>query len=402
MFTQKLSMKCTEEQYNKYLKNELIKMGYNVTCIFRWHDPNYSYIANNFNFENGQISNINVAYITNKDRTYLGEFNADLFLALAAMTDSVEGNYGEYWVALKNITNTFTKGKIYKQISSLNDNGAFIDNEGGTWGNYPSNLTSFRKATKEEIINKFQSEKELIPEKGEYYYCKCKDSGNEYVFISKDSKSDLIAYYSYNERRTYKTPIKITDDSNIGRLRLATSEERQILDLELAKQNKYFDKETMSIKEIKKEDMKTFKTTRSNMQKIYDMASPIWKPIIVDLVNKYATSPFSEEVILPEIEVEKIFKGAISSQRETLNDVFPDYKEGDKNIFIKNPNSEQISNLEAAFNALVPNHTLKVIDNAGLLINRPDLNHRALFVGTNVKVIVHANSIFSIIEFIEK
>ena len=97
MFTQKLSMDCTQEQYEKYLKLELEKMGYKESSINCWTDDSYQSIANNYMGFDGSLGTINKDDKTMHSRTYLGKFNATLFLALAAMTDNWKGNYGELW-----------------------------------------------------------------------------------------------------------------------------------------------------------------------------------------------------------------------------------------------------------------------------------------------------------------
>lgn len=131
MFTQKISMDCTKEQYEKYLKDELLKMGYKEIEIDGSYWADYFVIVNNFG-ELGQVTQLTNANKNANNRTYLGSFNAPLFLALAAMTDSPTGSYREY----------FTNG------------GGFIV--------YPFalNFTGyFRKATKDEIISLFGAPK---------------------------------------------------------------------------------------------------------------------------------------------------------------------------------------------------------------------------------------------------
>ena len=149
-------MKCTQKQYEEQLRNELLKMGYIESCLA--YSLKTSYITNNFRGQLGTITNLIQNDVKNYGRTYLDSFNPELFLALASMTNNPEGNYGEYWVAKKKFGD-FTKGRLYKQINKINNCEAFINNRGKYDGDWPNNLTLFRKATKEEIINKFQSEK---------------------------------------------------------------------------------------------------------------------------------------------------------------------------------------------------------------------------------------------------
>ena len=93
MFTEKLSMDCSKEQYEEYLKPELLKMGYSDGT------GNWAFdqiVVNNHGGLSGAISNVSKYFRNYHSRTDLGEFNPSLFLALAAMTDSKYGNYGEW------------------------------------------------------------------------------------------------------------------------------------------------------------------------------------------------------------------------------------------------------------------------------------------------------------------
>ena len=143
MFTQRISMDCTKEQYEKYLKDQLLKMGYKETEIdgLDWADD--FIIVNDF-IELGRITQLANANKDTGNRTYLGSFNPKLFLALAAMTDKEEGNYGEYVMGLRS-------GKIYKMTEK---------------DRILPEYTLIRKATKEEIMARFGDVK--IDEKTEY------------------------------------------------------------------------------------------------------------------------------------------------------------------------------------------------------------------------------------------
>lgn len=136
-FTQAISMDCTKEQYEKYLKEGLLKMGYKECSVNFWDDNRFHHICNNYNGCFGDLGTICKVIMEGYDRTYLGSFNAALFLALAAMTDKAEGNYGEYVIGLRS-------GKIYK-----------MDEEDKISPEY----TLVRKATKEEIMAKFGEKK---------------------------------------------------------------------------------------------------------------------------------------------------------------------------------------------------------------------------------------------------
>ena len=133
-FTQKISMDCTKEQYEKYLKEELLKMGYKEDNVSWWDDDDNKYITNYYS-ANGKFGNINRGDLSADDTRYLGSFNPELFLALAAMTDS-ERIFGyREWAKQKN-------GNDFQ-----------LPLKGENCNPY------WRKATKEEIMTKFGKDK---------------------------------------------------------------------------------------------------------------------------------------------------------------------------------------------------------------------------------------------------
>lgn len=134
MFTQMISMDCTKEQYEKYLKEELLKMGYKEDVS---EQSSNKFIYNNFMGEVGVVGMGSFTSLMGHDRTYLGSFNAPLFLALAAMTDKAEGNYGEYIIGL-------SSGSLYKMTEE---------------DKILPEYNRIRKATKEEIIALFSEKK---------------------------------------------------------------------------------------------------------------------------------------------------------------------------------------------------------------------------------------------------
>ena len=136
MFTQRISMDCTQEQYEKYLKAELEKMGYEEKTTYWRYEP--SVFTNAADGISGGMLDICESSKDTNSRTYLGKFNADLFLALAAMTDKVEGGYREYYVK-------------DDEFYSMKENG-FLGANG-----------FFRKATVSEIMAKFGEKKITCP-----------------------------------------------------------------------------------------------------------------------------------------------------------------------------------------------------------------------------------------------
>lgn len=273
MFTQKISMDCTKEQYEKYLKAELEKMGYGAS-LARWGDD---VIVNNYSSENGLVGN--PSRISNKfdnSRTYLGKFNAPLFLALAAMTDKEDGNYGEYIIGKES-------GLMYRLVSgdrvefrfnfirkaTVSEIVAKFGEKEYRYNGRPSweiilDTTIIEEMTKQhkemwaayKKLNEKIEEKSYEPKNGEYFALISKDWSRPIIAISngevKRGADGLGAYAHLNflgglENRG-KFGYQLYDI-----LRPVTLEEIAILDSKLAEQGKFFNKETMRIEEIKKE-----------------------------------------------------------------------------------------------------------------------------------------------------
>lgn len=162
MFTQKITMDCTYQQFHYILEPELLRMGYEIESISHWDMPENCFITNNY-LEYQAIGNINQSQKDAKGK-YLGQFNADLFLALAAMTDNPNGNYGEWWIYVKDIcSNIWTFNKLYKQEGDITKECAFTDNRKHRHGMHPHNKYFFRKATVEEIMKKFNYPEYNVP-----------------------------------------------------------------------------------------------------------------------------------------------------------------------------------------------------------------------------------------------
>ena len=134
MFTQKISMDCTRYQYEKHLKDELLKMGYDDSHVT--FGENEAIIVNNWAGKNGLLVSL---IIPNKDlynRHYLGSFNPELFLALAAMTDG-ERVFGYREWRKQKIGDKWALGEVGENCNPY-----------------------WRKATKEEIMERFGNNKE--------------------------------------------------------------------------------------------------------------------------------------------------------------------------------------------------------------------------------------------------
>lgn len=128
-FLTPVSMRVTQEQFEKDLKQQLIDLGY---CIK--HLGNFSsleYLATNFGGCTSEVSNVHKGDKLALNRHYIPVYNPDLFLALAAMTDEPKGIVGE-WLSCNGLHQKTRPQDHYS-----------------TW----------RKATKEELIEYFTEKK---------------------------------------------------------------------------------------------------------------------------------------------------------------------------------------------------------------------------------------------------
>ncbi len=137
MFTQPVSMECTQEQYERDLKNPLLEMGYNETELTMW--DKYPYLVTNYTGFEHKISNADYVDCESHSRYFIDHYNPELFLALAAMTDIKKANEGEFggkgeWIIHSDKFEKLDKKRFF------ND--------------------AWRKATKEELINKFTNKME--------------------------------------------------------------------------------------------------------------------------------------------------------------------------------------------------------------------------------------------------
>lgn len=269
MFTQVISMDCTKEQYEKYLKDELLKMGYEEQWMC-WKRK-IKIFTNAANGVAGKMIDIGEGGKERFNRTYLGSFNAELFLALAAMTDS-ERIFGYREWAKQKGGNDFQLPQVGENCNPY-----------------------WRKATKEEIMKRF-GEKEfklvdksdivpinylgIIPEEGKYYHCKLKNGG-KWVFIAGGHRSGKTKHIRAINLDTLFCDENntIANDNYVVKIRPATNLEKEKLDSELAKSGVYFDQDKCEIKPIneKKINHNTHKNTNDESDAINLLKSKGYK-----------------------------------------------------------------------------------------------------------------------------
>lgn len=188
-------MECTQEQFEKDLKESLLALGYREDCFTNWQDSNI--LTNNLNNKLGFISNINRMAKEKKDRYFIDHYNPELFLALAAMTEGKDWVVGEYVIVITTDLNSL--GTIFK-VNFLKSANSYL----GYACNSHKNI--YRKATKKELIVHFTKSKEKTMEKKiigyrlikpEYTEAALKIEGN--FWISHGIRTGQILYSGRKE-----------------------------------------------------------------------------------------------------------------------------------------------------------------------------------------------------------
>lgn len=163
-FTTPVSMKVTEQQFKNDLEQPLKEMGYKIGGIQNFDI--YSYLLTNRMGIDNHLSNYDEANRCLYYNYLIETYNPKLFLALAGMTNSPDGNVGEWRKCVGNWV-SFDNNNLYKQIENKNGVFVLIDKNGNKNHISIDLLYMFPKATKEEIIAFFSEtetevEQELI------------------------------------------------------------------------------------------------------------------------------------------------------------------------------------------------------------------------------------------------
>ena len=156
-FIQPVSMRVTQEQYLRDLREPLLAMGYEESLITSFtHTP---ILVNNYGGRNGILSNTCEEAVIIENRHYIPEYNPEYFLAVAAMTSETFGIIGEWWKCIEDETHYFTNGKLYKCVEKYNNIFPTYRCNIFTKQGYIESAWHFRyftKATLSDLINHFE------------------------------------------------------------------------------------------------------------------------------------------------------------------------------------------------------------------------------------------------------
>lgn len=148
-FITPVTMKVTEEQFENDLKQPLLDLGYNNEVGSCESDfTKYNYLTNVKNSNTIKVGN-NIFMFNKVSGNHIKNYNPELYLALAAMTEGEDWTVGE-WLVVKDVS-YLPSGTLFK-VKELK-NASYED---GFAGNDIKHL--YRKATKEELIKHFSKE----------------------------------------------------------------------------------------------------------------------------------------------------------------------------------------------------------------------------------------------------
>lgn len=228
-FKYPVSMKCTQEQFKKDLRDELVKIGYISSYLFSNPNPNIpAFLCTNVNkIHNYFTTYYSKQYNNSNNRYYIDHYNPKLFLALAGATDNPNGNYGEYFKFKISVLDCFKKDDLYKFIEKKNNYYCFTDNYYSiTESRCPQKY--FIKPTKEEIINQFTNK---IMENKEFTLKDLKNgnivqtrSGAKYIYLDEKLMDDRFiintstSYNNFDSCLYRSLDIMSVSDTSIGDL----------------------------------------------------------------------------------------------------------------------------------------------------------------------------------------
>ena len=156
-FIQPVSMRVTEEQYNRDLREPLLAMGYREMLLTSFIEN--PILVNNFIEVLGEVSNQVEFAAEISNRHFIPDYNPEYFLAVAAMTSEKFGIVGEWWKFKSQSCNEFTNNKIYKCIGfDINDTAPIYINNCGIQDGFLgwAHLRILCKATLSDLINHFE------------------------------------------------------------------------------------------------------------------------------------------------------------------------------------------------------------------------------------------------------
>jgi hypothetical protein len=155
-----VSMKIPSyEAFLSDLHQQLVSMGYEISQDFKNVEKykDYPYLFLTTNYENYH-NRISATFANQKNILFLENYNPDLFLAIAAMSEQEQGVLGEYWMLCSEQQSNGVVEVICKSAAFTSIGTPMFDIENTSMF---FNIKSKRKATLEEILEYFKHKSKL-------------------------------------------------------------------------------------------------------------------------------------------------------------------------------------------------------------------------------------------------
>ena len=196
-FIQPVSMRVTQDQYLRDLREPLLRMGYLELGVAEWVAA--PVLVTNYANTGFYISNTINEYKKRHNRYFIPEYNPEYFLAVAAMTSETFGIIGEWWKCIEDETHYFTNGKLYKCVEKYNNIFPTYRCNIFTKQGYIESAWHFRyftKATLSDLINHYEpkinknTNNMELTEKEKEVLAKLVNKDNEAIFEKIGVKRD--------------------------------------------------------------------------------------------------------------------------------------------------------------------------------------------------------------------
>ena len=162
-FIQPVSMRVTQEQYERDLREPLLAMGYEGNTRYEggilFNDFNTHFtLVTNINCQTGILAIASKGRESAYNRHFIPEYNPEYFLAVAGMTNKAIGQVGEWCISEWGNSRDFKIGEpcvVVKRKGVL----IYIKSMSGTVAEVHMSLIGsiFRKATLQDLISHFET-----------------------------------------------------------------------------------------------------------------------------------------------------------------------------------------------------------------------------------------------------
>lgn len=300
-FLTPVAFECENQEQQKRLIEELKKLGYNILGTY---GPFYKHLVTNAMGINGRVQTFG------DPSKLIHRYKArseEEFLALAAMIEGIVPIVGEWVIGeVDSVSNSLKKGQLAKCLKAEQISNSFwasINTRGGATSEAYS-----RKATKEEIINHFNEEGFVVPEK---WYCKPSN---------RKEAEELVQYFDIAEQG-----IHLINYTNLIPNVMARGLSNRGWGLGKSKQAtkitfEQFKKHILMKKETHAADRFPHFLKPKDAQRIIDIACSTWK---VKLAAEWAKDiVLGLNIRIEEVRYKEMRNACTAKQHELFDEIF--------------------------------------------------------------------------------